>query len=180
MADSQKPSDRQAPDEFTRLFTTSQRPIYLYIRSLVANAADVEELWQETNLVLWQRFASFEPGTNFLAWAKQIAYNKVLNYRTRRHRPLQFSDAFMERLAEASKQTSDRNGLRLVALNRCVEKLVDEDRELIHLRYSPGVTCEILAQALDRSVRSVYKAVARIRATLLGCVRQEMAREDME
>ena len=63
------PGNERLHDEFTRVFTVNQRAIYLYIRSLVANSADVDELWQETNLVLWQRFADYQPGTNFLAWA---------------------------------------------------------------------------------------------------------------
>jgi RNA polymerase sigma-70 factor, ECF subfamily len=165
-------------DEFTRLFTVNQRAIYLYIRSLVANTADVDELWQETNLVLWQRFADYQPGSNFLAWARRIAYNKVLNYRTRRPGPLQFSDDFLERLAAGSERVSDRHAVRLDALLDCAEKLPPPDRELIELRYSPNATCQSVAQALGRSIQSVYKAVTRIRAQLLDCIRREMSKED--
>jgi RNA polymerase sigma-70 factor, ECF subfamily len=169
---------RSTHDEFTRVFTVNQRAIYLYIRSLVANTADVDELWQETNLVLWQRFADYQPGTNFLAWARRIAYNKVLNYRTHRRGPLQFSDDFLERLAAASERASDRRPLRLDALKECADKLPPPDRELLELRYSPNATCQSVAQALGRSIQSVYKAVTRIRAQLLECIRREMAKED--
>ena len=40
------------------------------------------------------------------------------------------------------------------------------------------MTQESVAEALGRSVRSVYKAVTRIRAQLLDCVRREMTKED--
>ena len=150
----------------------------LYIRSLVANTADVDELWQETNLVLWQRFADYQPGTNFLAWARRVAYNKVLNYRTHRRGPLQFSDDFLDRLATASERASDRHAPRLDVLKDCAGKLPPPDRELIELRYSPHATCQSVAQALGRSIQSVYKAVTRIRAQLLECIRREIAKED--
>ncbi|MBN1394973.1 MAG: sigma-70 family RNA polymerase sigma factor [Pirellulales bacterium] len=164
-------------NEFTRLFTVNQRAIYLYIRSLVANGADVDELWQETNLVLWQRFADYRPGTNFLAWARRIAYNKVLNYRTRRRPPLQFSDDFFQKLA-ASDRVFDQHLPWLDALKRCAEKLTPTDRELIELRYSPNADCNMVAKALRRPIRSVYKAVGRIRSLLLECIRREIAKED--
>ncbi len=166
-----------AHDEFTRLFTVNQRAVYIYIRSLVANSADVDDLWQETNLVLWQRFADYRPGTDFLAWARRIAYNKVLNYRTHRRPPLQFSDGFFERLA-ASGRAMDRPVVCLDALKQCADRLPPADRELIELRYGPDATCQTVAEALGRSVRSVYKAVSRIRTQLLECIRREMAKED--
>lgn len=164
-------------DEFTRVFTVNQRAIYLYIRSLVVNSADVDELWQETNLVLWQRFADYQPGTNFLAWARRVAYNKVLNYRTRCRPPLLFSDDFLQKLA-SSDRVFDRHLPWLDALKLCTEKLPPVDRELIGLRYGPSADCRSVAEKLNRSVRSVYKAVGRIRTQLLECVQREMAKEE--
>jgi RNA polymerase sigma-70 factor, ECF subfamily len=156
----------------------NQRRVYLYIRALVANAADVDEIWAETNLVLWQRFDDFQPGTNFLAWAQRIAYNKILNYRTRQRQPLQFSDEFLERLSITAGRVSERDRVYLDAMNLCVEKLPPSERELIQLRYGTGATCQNVAETIGRSVQSVYKSLTRIRAQLLGCVRREMAKED--
>lgn len=164
-------------DEFTRVFTVNQRAIYLYIRSLVANSADVDELWQETNLVLWKRFADYRPGTNFLAWARRIAYNKVLNYRTRRRPPLQFSDDFLQKLA-SSDRVFEQHLPWLDALKHCAEKLPPADRELIELRYSTDANCRSVAESLRRPIHSVYKSVGRIRTHLLECIRREMAKED--
>jgi RNA polymerase sigma-70 factor, ECF subfamily len=176
---SQSESERgHAHDQFTRLFTVNQRPIYLYIRSLVANTADVDEIWQETNLVLWQRFADYRPGSSFLAWARQIAYNKVLNYRTHRRPPVQFSDDFLARLAASAERVADRHQTYLDAVNRCTEKLPALDREIVRLRYGSCGTCQHVAEILGRSVQAIYKSLGRIRSQLLGCVRREMAKED--
>jgi RNA polymerase sigma-70 factor, ECF subfamily len=182
VASQQQPSSdaSQAHSEFTRLFTLHQRPIYLYIRSLVANSADVDEIWQETNLVLWQRFADFQQGTNFLAWAQRIAHNKVLNYRTHRRPPVQFSDEFLDRLAASAEQASDRQETYLDAMNRCAEKLPSRDREIIQLRYGSRGTCQNVAETLGRSVHAIYKTLGRIRSQLLECMRREMAKEDRQ
>ena len=62
------PKDPQTDQyDFGRLFVQYQPRIYGYIRSLVADRSDAEDMLQETASVLWQKFDEFTPGTNFLA-----------------------------------------------------------------------------------------------------------------
>ena len=86
-------SGGKPPDEFVRLFMSSQRKIYWYIYTLLHDHHDTEEVFQETALVLWQKFASFQPGTSFVSWACRIAFYNVLRYRDnhRRDVPCQHS-----------------------------------------------------------------------------------------
>jgi RNA polymerase sigma-70 factor (ECF subfamily) len=51
--------------EFVQLFAQSSRRIYAYIRTLVPNQADAEDVFQETSKVLWEKFADYEIGTDF-------------------------------------------------------------------------------------------------------------------
>ena len=83
MADfSQPPSDPAARvDEFMRLYTQHQRRLYVYLLSLVHNAADADELLQESSYILWKKFDQFEPESNFGSWACRVAYFEVLKYR---------------------------------------------------------------------------------------------------
>ncbi len=53
--------------------------------------ADAEDILQLTKLQLWHIFDQFEQGTNFLAWARQVAFYQMLNFRRAekvRHLPL--------------------------------------------------------------------------------------------
>ena len=53
------------PDaEFIKEFTRHQRPVFLFILSQISNPTEAEEILQETNLVIWNKFEQFEPGTN--------------------------------------------------------------------------------------------------------------------
>jgi RNA polymerase sigma-70 factor (ECF subfamily) len=58
---------------FVELYLRHQRSIYAFISRLVQNYDESEDLLQKTGLVLWRKFNQFEPGTDFLAWARQIA-----------------------------------------------------------------------------------------------------------
>ena len=63
--------------ELMLLMTQHQRRIFAYIHALVPSRADAEDLLQETSLVVVEKFHEFASGTDFVAWACQIAWWRV-------------------------------------------------------------------------------------------------------
>ena len=61
--------DPKRYDEFAGLVRLHTGQVLAYINALVLDWNDADDLFQETCLVLWQKFDEFRPGTNFLAWA---------------------------------------------------------------------------------------------------------------
>ena len=174
------PGEPAAPAnaEFVQLFTRHQRRLYLYILSLLPNPVDAEEVLQEANLVIWAKFSEFKSGSNFLAWACQIAYYEVLKAREKKRRDkLQFNPELLELLAEEGVAQSDLLERRRLALVYCLGKLRDRDRELIQSRYSPGENGQSVAASLKRPANSIYQSLSRIRRTLLECVNRRLATE---
>ena len=55
--------------EFIGLFAQHHSDILAYIYKLVHDRHDADDLFQRTSIVLWSKFDSFEPSSNFLAWA---------------------------------------------------------------------------------------------------------------
>ncbi|MEX2025689.1 MAG: sigma factor, partial [Pirellulaceae bacterium] len=85
-------STSQHTAEFVGLFSQNARRLYAYIFLLLGNAADADDVFQETSRVLWEKFDQFQPGANFLAWAESVAHYQTLSFRRRRQRDrLQFS-----------------------------------------------------------------------------------------
>lgn len=167
------------PDaEFVQLFTRHQRRLYLYILAQVPYPTDAEEILQNTNVVTWAKFRQFQIGTNFLAWVTQIANFEILKYRSRKRRDrLQFSDEFLEQVAQEAVVRTDELERRRSALTQCLQKLKPKDRELIQLRYAPGETGKNLAENLGRPANSVYQSLARVRRTLWECIQRRLAAE---
>lgn len=146
--------------------------------SLLHNAADAEEVLQETNLVLWRKFDQYEPGTHFGRWACGVAHFEVLKLRQKRDRKERlFSDEFIEMLACESQKAMDLSEARREALQRCLAKLAQADRQLVMRRYQGGATTRTVAEALGRSVQGTRKALHRIRAALMACVQRALAVE---
>ncbi len=162
--------------EFARLFTQFQRRLYLYILAQVTNAIDAEEILQETNVIAWTKFRQFQPGTNFLAWASQIATFEIMKYRSKRRRErLQFSEEFLKAVAQESLDRADELERRRTALMVCLQKLRPRDRELIQQRYAPGESGKGIAGTLGRPPNSVYQSLGRIRRSLQECIQRQLA-----
>jgi RNA polymerase sigma-70 factor (ECF subfamily) len=164
--------------EIAALFLSHQARIYGFISSLVPNRADAEDLLQETGLVVFSRAADFESGSNFMAWACQIAHNKILNHRTRQSRsPLRFGDEFVSVLAEYQLAHQDESAHRQTALSLCLEKLPARDRALVEQCYAFGTTIKQAAGQVGRPPNVLYKRLRQIRETLRNCVRDTLALE---
>lgn len=169
----------ESTPQFVALWTASSRQVYSFIYSLLPHWADADEAYQETSRVLWEKFAEYEPGSDFTAWACRIAYFKVLDVRSRRKRgPLAFSDAFLGTVEQELAEQSDAASPRYVAVLDCLQKLKTRDRELIGHRYREGATTATAAAELGRSVDSVYKALNRIHQALFDCVQRTLRQED--
>lgn len=161
----------EAVEEFVRLLSQNQRRLLLYILTLVPRLTEAEEILQETNLVLWREYESFQPGTNFLAWAFKVAFFQVLAWRKKQQRDrLEFSDAFLETTARELAESNDHLEQRAEKLNDCLARLPPDQREIIQLRYREGLGVEQIAARLGRTVAAVYRALSRIRLSLYECV----------
>ena len=166
-------------DEFVRLLAQNQRRLFVYVHTLVTNHADAEEVLQNTNLVLWREFGTFETGTNFAAWACRVALNQVLAWRKKRQRDrLQFSDDFLAAIANETQDASDALEEQSRVLSDCLAKLPSDQRELIRLRYTEEGAIEAVASRVRRTVEATYRALSRIRHTLHECVIRTLAREN--
>jgi RNA polymerase sigma-70 factor (ECF subfamily) len=172
------PADKR--NLFLRLFLRNERRIFAYIVTLLPHRADADDALQETSLAMWDKFDEHNPPRDFLAWARRVAYYKVLDVYKRAGRGrVRFSQAMLDRVAETAAEQADTLQLddRREALTGCVEKLPRRDRELLARRYADGATTRSASEQVGRSVDAVYKALAKIREALAECVQRTLARE---
>jgi RNA polymerase sigma-70 factor, ECF subfamily len=171
----------QRSDQIVQLLTNVQQQLVRYVRTLVPNRADADEVLQETNLFIWRHADEFELGTNFAAWASKVAYYEVLSFRKRQARSrLRFSDALVEQLALSAARNLVEDNLSTEAFDSCIAKLNEQDRELMRLRYEPGARVEDVARQVGRSTKAVYNALGRIRGWLLECIERTVSERRKE
>jgi RNA polymerase sigma-70 factor (ECF subfamily) len=173
----------RSPDDFRAgqkalvlLLTQHQRRIFAYIHALVPNRHDAEDLLQQTNLVICEKFGEFRSGTNFTAWACQIAWWEVRRARQKFARSkVVFNEALLEKIAHTCMTMLPESDPRHEALAECLDRLPARDREMILTRYEPDAGVEEAARRSGRSLEAAYKALGRIRKLLLDCVTHRLA-----
>lgn len=147
-----------------------------FLRCLLVRPSDVDDLLQEINTVLWQKAGDFVPGTDFWAWASQVARYKAFNQIRRYGRErLVFDDTLLEQLAEAASVKLRDLDRRRAALGTCLEKLSPPQRQLLELRYTAGQSVETISQSIGRPAGSLRQTLYRIRAALQSCIEGRLA-----
>jgi RNA polymerase sigma-70 factor (ECF subfamily) len=163
-------------EEFVREFTRAQRYVYLFILSQVGRVQDAEEILQDTNLVVWSKSHQFQKGTNFISWSYQIATYEILKFRQKQQRSkLLFNDELLQGIARTFDATDTVWESRWQALEACMQKLHEHDRQLIRQRYLSGLSGKELAESVGRPANSLYQSFSRIRKTLMSCIDRQMA-----
>jgi RNA polymerase sigma-70 factor (ECF subfamily) len=170
--------DRDRMAEFVELYTSHFPRLQFYVMALLPAANDAADVLQETSLVLWRKFDTYVPDSNFFAWACKIARLQVMKFRERQGRSAQlFELSVLEKLADQAFREASVSSSRLSALDECIKKLSESDRSLIRQRYQPGVSVEALARDYGRTANSLSQSLARIRRALLACVERAVALE---
>jgi RNA polymerase sigma-70 factor (ECF subfamily) len=165
--------------DFMQLLLQSERPLRVYVLSLMPHWADAEDVLQETKLQLWDRFAEYDASGSFLAWARKIAFYLVLDHRKKVSRErVRFSQTALELVAESAAAFQQESDARHRALAECLAKLSLANRALLRQCYGAGRTIKQVAESLGRSIRATQQKVAKIRVILQDCVERTMRQEE--
>lgn len=173
-----KQNEKDDLERFVRLYSDSQLQIRAFIQTLIYGWTNVEEVLQETNVVIWKKRAVFDLDTNFMHWVKRIAYYEALRFRRdnkKKHQIL--SDKAIKYIAADAIEVENSIQQESKALECCIEKLVAKDRNLIQKRYIEGISVQAISDELERPSRSIYTSLKRIRNSLRMCVLRSLAME---
>lgn len=167
------------PSPFVELIVRCERPLMRYIRTLVPNLVDAEEVWQATAIVLWEKFDEYDTERDFLPWAQRFAYFEVLKFRRTQARDrMVFSEGVLQSLAETHEASTEKLEERSKALQSCLSQLVPRDLALLRTRYETDTTIHDLASTLKTTSKTLYRRLDRIRDRLAQCVRRRVALTD--
>lgn len=163
---------------FVREVIRHQDRLREFIRCLLFNPQDVDDVWQETNVILLKKAGDFRLGSDFWAWSSQVARYQVLSHCRRvRQQRLIFSEELLAALADDLQSLEPEIDKRQLALDACVASLPAPQRKLVELRYAPNASINEIAAVLGRPAGSIRQTLYRIRDALLACVERRLAAE---
>ncbi len=174
------PPERRMRNEIVRLLMEHRGTLFAFIYASVRDYDIAEEVLQDVSVVICQDSESFELGTNFGAWAREIARRRILAYyRNSKRFPDPLSDEELRNLQAGFDAVDDVSAKRRMAsLAKCLESLKPFAKRLLQLRYAARFSlCEISRQ-VGRQPESVRKALYRTRQTLRECIERRLRRGD--
>jgi RNA polymerase sigma-70 factor (ECF subfamily) len=170
-------TDEQEIAAFSELVSAHRSRVFGYIYAMLHNMSDAEDIYQQTTLLMWQKFGEYSPGTDFGSWALKIAYYNIKNFqRSMRRRHVFFSDAVMEKVAHCYESHSVKAAEeRLDALGRCVRRLSEQHQHILKLRYAESISIKELANREGKTEAAMTMLLSRLRKTVFKCVQAHIA-----
>lgn len=168
-------------ERVSRLYLQHQSMLMEYIRALVHDPHDAEDVLQETGLIILSRAKVPEQDDVFPAWARGVARNTVLHFwRTLKRAKViadsRLIDVFDQAFEEADPE-SELMTARRIALAECMKRVKGPALSVLRMRYLQGLTCERVAAVVKRTPVSVRVMLMRTRNALAECVESKLAGE---
>lgn len=152
--------------EFSHLFHTYHKPVFLYLRALLARRGHppdphlLEDLTQEAFTVLWEKQESFLASPNPIGWlyvtAANLARNQLRTQQRWAARLAQVEPEFLE--AQPDPRPLEAGLLYLEGV------VAPEELDLLRRVYLEGYSYEELAQELGTKPNTLAARVRRIKA----------------
>ncbi|MBR6315053.1 MAG: RNA polymerase sigma factor [Clostridia bacterium] len=141
------------------LFETYRQNVYAAAFSVCKNAADAEDILQETFLQYHQTNKQFDSEQHIRAWLLRVALNRAKDvYRKRKRRNETPLEDYMETLTFPSPESG--------ALFSAVMALPEHYRSVIHLFYYEDYTIDEIAKLLHLTQSNVKVRLSRGRKLL--------------
>ena len=154
--------------------------LYTAALRMTRNAADAEDLVQETYLKAYRGFGSFQQGTNLKAWLYRILTNTYINaYRAKKRRPEEndlddVEDLYLYRRlggleAAAAGRSAEDEVLEQITegeVKAALEALPEQFRMAVLLADVEGFSYKEIAEILDVPIGTVMSRLHRGRKAL--------------
>jgi RNA polymerase sigma-70 factor, ECF subfamily len=167
--------DSQGAERFALLWVGAQGPLTAFVRSLVPDFQQAEEVLQRVATALVRKFDRYDSNRSFAAWAIGMAKYEVLYFRRERATDRHvFNDEIVDSIALSYQMLVEEADPYRDALQRCVEGLEGRAKRVVELRYGKGLTSPVVAREMRLSAGAVRMLLSRVRQSLRECIEQRL------
>jgi RNA polymerase sigma-70 factor (ECF subfamily) len=167
---------RDHKEQVQQLFVRNISLIRGFIMGIFPDLHQAEDILQETFLTVSHKAEDFRMDSDFVAWARAIAWRKAMeNYRREKKTAGLLGQEALEAVAEAAPEVEVSLEPYRKVLAECLKKVAPKARTMLNLRYREGMRPPEIADAVSWTVGAVHVALARARKFLRECVKTKLA-----
>jgi RNA polymerase sigma-70 factor (ECF subfamily) len=169
---------------FEELVRRHQQRVFSLVGGILRRQEDVEDVAQQVFLKVFLSLRKFDQRAAFSTWLYRITINECWDYlRKKKVRPLVYeSDLSEEQVScldgiassgRPPEAPNDRAEAKQM-LEHLLEKLSDQDRQLLVLKEMQGFSVQELAEILNLNVNTVKVRLFRARGRVMDAYRRRM------
>ncbi len=162
---------------FNRELVQAQGALYGYAAALLGGSRDAWDVLQNANQVMCEKANDVATPADFMPWAFTVVRFQVMAHRKRMARERHvFGPSVFEKIAA---QTAEKQGAfadRIRALESCLQKLPERQREYVALRYDNRLGIREIATQMACTENTVALALHRARIALARCINLALGR----
>ena len=169
---------KKPPDssDLALLVDQHQATVWRYVRYLGANAAEADDLVQETFLAVFRSDFVHECHQRTARYLRTAARNQLLMLRRRQRREPSHIDLEAAESVWAATVGDGPVDPYLEALNGCLEHVDGRARQAVNLQYTHKQSRETIAEQLDMKPEGVKTLLRRTREVLRDCIERKLGK----
>lgn len=140
---------------FEELYEEYRKKLSHFISGLVNKPQVVEEVFNDTMMVVWQKINDFAGASKLSTWIYAIAYRKAIRARTKIDEPVGNENAAMQDISDNETEDNLEQGQLNRILSKALEKLSYEHRMVVNMTYFEGLHYRDIAEIMECPVDTV-------------------------
>lgn len=165
----------ESQELIAREWVKAQRPLMGYLRGLLRDYDQVEEVAQRVAVVAVRRAEEYDPERPFVPWLLGIARLEVLKHRRDMARDRHvFDEQFIDMYTRSYGCQADRFKSMEQALELCLRELPQRSRDVLGSRYRRSLSPAEIAEQQNISCDAIRSLLKRTRALLKKCIEHQL------
>ncbi len=156
------------PDALTELYNLTKGSVYAYALSVTKNVHDAEDVLHDTFVTVYQKAFQYRSRSKPMAWILTIAKNLCYQRFRQQGHFSDMPDDQLERYFVANTSISAEDRVTILA---CMQKLTDEQRQIVLLHAVSGLKHREIAKLLELPLSTVLskynRAIAKLKSIFL-------------
>lgn len=151
-----KEGDKEA---FTNLILKNQMKLYKIAKARLKNETDIEDVVQETMLILYTRLLKLKDNAKFDIWLYKILINQC----NEKYRKNKISLVSLETIENQKAYSSEAKLEDKLDYEKILEMFSAQDQIVLLLYYSNGYTTKQIAEILNKNENTIKTKLRRMR-----------------